>query len=82
MSIFGTTVQEPNTSRLVSPRSSIALPPKGMVQTSNIIRALGVPRRVSSGRIVVSTSTPAGAFADLATVIDDESQDPRTILPR
>ena len=53
-----------------------------MVQTSNIIRALGVPRRVSSGRIVVSTSTPAGAFAALATVIDDESQDLRTILPR
>jgi hypothetical protein len=60
----------------------VALPPKGMVQASSVVRFLGVPGAIAGARIVVSTSTPGGAFAALLAVIDNDSQDPRTVLPR
>ena len=37
---------------------------------------------VSGARLVLSTPTAGGAFAAYASVIDEKTGDPRTLLPR
>lgn len=56
------------------------LPPLGMTQATRVARAMGVEGAVS-GRLVVSTATPGGAFAAYAALIDETTGDPRTLLP-
>ncbi len=56
--------------------------PLGMTQVSHVARELGVSSNVSGARLVVSTPTPGGAFAAYASVIDNRTNDPRTLLPR
>jgi hypothetical protein len=46
------------------------------------VRELGLPPTVSGARLVLSTPTPGGAFAAYASVIDERTNDPRTLLPR
>ncbi len=59
----------------------VSLPPLGMAQISRVASALGAPY-LELGRISVSTPTPGGLVAAYASVIDNESNDPRTVLPR
>lgn len=59
----------------------ISLPPLGMIQVSRVVLDLGAPSG-SAGRLVVSTPTPGGAFAAYASVIDNATNDPRTLLVR
>ena len=58
------------------------LPPLGMTQATRVVRELGVSADVSGARLVLSTPTPAGAFAAYASAIDATTNDPRTLLPR
>jgi hypothetical protein len=59
----------------------VALPPLGMTQLSRVATLLGAPT-LDNGRIAVSTPTPGGLVAAYASVIDNVTNDPRTLLPR
>ncbi|HMM37061.1 MAG TPA: hypothetical protein PKA62_20340 [Thermoanaerobaculia bacterium] len=53
-----------------------------MTQLTRVVRALGVNGAVSGARLVLSTPTAGGAFAAYASVIDEKTSDPRTLLAR
>ena len=59
----------------------VNLPPLGMTQIGRVAMALGAST-LDLGRIAVSTPTPGGLVAAYASVIDNATNDPRTILPR
>jgi hypothetical protein len=58
------------------------LPPYGMTQKSNVATALGATGAVRDGQLLLTTSTTGGSFAAYAAVIDNVTNDPRTLLPR
>ena len=62
--------------------STYALPPLGMTQVTQVVRDLGVTGDLQNAQLLLSTSTPGGAFAAYASVIDRTTNDPRTLLPR
>jgi hypothetical protein len=57
------------------------LPPLGMTQINRVAFELGASS-LDAGRIAVSTSTPGGFVAAYASIIDNVTNDPRTLLPR
>jgi len=59
----------------------VDLPPLGMTQINRVASALGTTI-LDTGRIAVSTPTPGGLVAAYASVIDNTTNDPRTILPQ
>jgi hypothetical protein len=59
----------------------VDLPPLGMTQLSRVAALLGAPT-LDLGRISVSTPTPGGLVAAYASVIDNVTNDPRTLLPQ
>ncbi len=62
--------------------ATVTLPPLGMKQINRVARSLGFTGALTGGRIVVSTPTTDGAFAAVASVIENDSGDARTILPQ
>lgn len=58
------------------------LEPLGMTQVSRIVRDLGVSGDVRDAQLLLTTPTSGGAFAAYASVIDNVTNDPRTLLPR
>jgi hypothetical protein len=60
---------------------TVSLLPLGMTQLDRVVAQLGVAT-LPVGRLELSTQTPGGAFAAYASVIDNRSNDPRTILAR
>jgi Concanavalin A-like lectin/glucanases superfamily/FG-GAP-like repeat len=60
----------------------VSLPPLGMTQVSRVVRALGVTADTAGARIVLSTPTTGGLLAAYASVIDNTTNDPRTLLAR
>jgi hypothetical protein len=60
----------------------LSLPPLGMTQVTRVARALGIANSIAGARLVLSTPTAGGAFAAYAAVIDNATNDPRTMLPR
>lgn len=58
------------------------LEPLGMTQVTRIVRDLGVSGDVRDAQLLLTTSTTGGAFAAYASVIDNVTNDPRTLLPR
>jgi 6-phosphogluconolactonase len=60
----------------------VNLPPLGMTQVTRVVRDLGVAADVTGARLVLSTPTSGGAFAAYASVIDNVTNDPRTLLPK
>ena len=60
----------------------VKLPPLGMTQISRVVRELGVPTPVKDARITLSTSTPGASVTGYASVIDNVTNDPRTLLLR
>ena len=58
-----------------------ALPALGMTQISRVAAQLGAAN-LDAGRISVSTPTPGGLVAAYASVIDNVTNDPRTLLPQ
>jgi exo-beta-1,3-glucanase (GH17 family) len=57
------------------------LPPLGMIQ-ARVIPDLGIHEQVDSAQVMLSTPTQGGAFAAYASVIDDSTNDPQTVLPQ
>lgn len=57
------------------------LPPLGMTQVTRVVRDLGYPGDLSGGRLLLSSAT-GGIFAAYASVIDNITNDPRTLLPQ
>jgi hypothetical protein len=57
------------------------LPPLGMTQITRIVRDLGVSGDVVGARLVLSTSNREAVFVAYASVIDNGTNDPRTLLP-
>ena len=62
--------------------TSRTLPPLGMTQLTRVVRELGATGDVSGARLVLSTATPGASIAAYASVIDNATNDPRTLLPR
>ncbi|MFN8008996.1 MAG: fibronectin type III domain-containing protein [Terriglobia bacterium] len=61
-------------------RGSFSLYPLGMTQT-RVVLDLGLNGNLRHARLELSTPTPGGAFTAYATVIDNVTNDPRTLLP-
>ena len=59
---------------------NFALYPLGMTQ-SRVVREFGINGDLSGARIELSTPTAGAAFTAYATVIDNVTNDPRTLLP-
>ncbi len=59
----------------------VDLPPLGMTQFNHVAAILGAAT-LDTGRISVSTSTPGGLVTAYASVIDNGTNDPRTLLPQ
>jgi hypothetical protein len=57
------------------------LQPLGMTQVSRVVRDLGVAANTSGVRLDLSTPTANGEFAAYASLIDNVTNDPRTLLP-
>jgi len=60
----------------------VSLPPLGMTQVTRVVRDLGVTVDVTGARLVLSTATSGGALSAYASVIDNVTNDPRTLLPK
>lgn len=60
----------------------VTLPPLGMTQVTRVVRDLGVAANVTGARLMLSTATTGGAFSAYASVIDNVTNDPRTLLPK
>jgi len=54
----------------------------GMTQVTRVVRDLGVAANVKGARLLLSTPTVGGALAAYASVIDNVTNDPRTLLPK
>ena len=57
------------------------LPPLGMTQVGNVVTTLGAPFGTTNAVLVVSTTATGAQVATYAAIIDNNTQDPRTILP-
>jgi hypothetical protein len=57
------------------------LPPLGMTQVGHVVTTLGAPFGTTNAVLVVSTATNGAQVATYASVIDNNTSDPRTILP-
>jgi hypothetical protein len=62
--------------------TTVTLPPLGMKQLSRVVRALGVADAVSGARLSVSTLAAGASLAAYAALVDETTNDPRTLLPR
>ena len=62
--------------------SSVSLLPLEMTQISGVARALSGSANVTNATLHLSTPTQGGAFAAYASVIDNGTNDPRTLLAR
>jgi hypothetical protein len=71
-----------STSGAVLGTKSWTLPPLGMTQDGPIAPNMGATGIVRDAQLLLTTSTPGGAFAAYAAVIDNVTNDPRTLLPR
>ena len=60
----------------------VVLQPLEMTQFTRAARELGVSTDIVGGRILLSTPTISGAFAAYAALIDNVTNDPRTLLPQ
>ena len=56
--------------------------PLGMTQVTKVVRDLGVSSDVSGARVILTAVTPGGSFATYASVIDNVTNDPRTLTPQ
>jgi len=73
--------------RLVGPdgsalgAGSLDLPPLGMTQVTSVVTALGAPSGTANAYVVVTVTTPGAAVAAYASVTDNATNDPRTVVP-
>ena len=71
---------------LVSPTGSTlatktySVPPNGMTQVNRVVRDMGISGPITGARLVLSSSTTGAAFTGLASVIDETTNDPTTVV--
>jgi hypothetical protein len=61
-------------------RATRELPPLGMTQVASVVSALG-GSPAGDAYLVVGVTTPGGSVAAYASVTDNGTNDPRTVLP-
>lgn len=71
-----------STSGAVLGSKSWTLPPLGMIQDGPIAPSMGASGTVRDAQLLLTTPTSGGAFAAYAAVIDNITNDPRTLLPK
>ena len=71
-----------STSGAVLGSKSWTLPPLGMIQDGPIAPSMGASGTVRDAQLLLTTPTIGGAFAAYAAVIDNITNDPRTLLPK
>ncbi len=59
-----------------------SLLPLEMIQVTRVVRDLGVAGDLAGARLVLSSNTSGGGYLAYASVIDNVTNDPRTLLPR
>lgn len=79
VSISGTLL---STSGAVLATKTWILPPLGMIQDGPLAPNMGYSGNVRDAQLLLTTPTTGGAFAAYAAVIDNTTNDPRTLLPR
>jgi len=57
------------------------LMPFGMTQVTRVVRELGISLDIAAARLDLLTLTSGGAFGAYASLIDNGTNDPRTLLP-
>ena len=62
--------------------STVSLLPLEMTQVGGVGRTLAGGANVTNATLVLTTATPGGAFAAYASIIDNGTNDPRTLLAR
>ena len=67
--------------RVFGPITQITFLPLEMRQIGRVVQSFAGAGTVTSGTLVLSTPTVEGAFAAYASVIDNTTNDPRTLLP-
>ncbi|MEW5977217.1 MAG: Ig-like domain-containing protein [Acidobacteriota bacterium] len=60
---------------------SFTLQPLGMTQITRVVRTMGVSSSLQGARLELSTATAGGRFAAYAALIDNRTNDPRTLSP-
>jgi sugar lactone lactonase YvrE len=60
----------------------LLLRPLEMSQLTQLVRYLGVTEDTAGAQLLISTSTPGGYLAAYAALIDNVTNDPRTLLPQ
>jgi len=58
------------------------LPPSGMTQVTQVVRQLGIDGDVTNAQLELSTPTLKGSFVTYASLIDNVTNDPSTLLAR
>ena len=53
-----------------------------MMQLNRVVRELGAVGDVSGARLLLSTPTSVGSFGAYVALIDNVTNDPRTLLPQ
>ena len=61
---------------------SYSVPPNGMTQINRVVRDMGVSGSITGARLVLSSSTAGAAFAGVASVIDETTNDPTTVAAK
>ncbi len=71
-----------STSGAVLATKTWTLPPLGMIQDGPLAPNMGYSGTVRDAQLLLTTPTTGGAFAAYAAVIDNTTNDPRTLLPK
>ena len=69
-----------STSGAVLGTGSWTLPPLGMTQVTGVVPAVGATGAVRDAQLLLTTTS--GSFAAYAAIIDNVTNDPRTLLPK
>lgn len=61
---------------------SVSLPPQSMTQLSGVVTLMGAPSGTRDAVLMVSSATDGAQIAAYASIIDNVTNDPKTILPQ
>ena len=66
----------------LGPLKKVFLPRLGMTQIGRIVESITLARNTSNATLVLSTPTPAGSFTAFASLVNNVTNDPATLLPQ
>lgn len=62
-------------------RMDVTVPARGTTQVNRVVRAMGVGRPLAGARLTITAVDAADGIAAIATVIDNATNSPRTLVP-